>query len=183
VNDKDQKLLWEAYESSVNEEWDEHDERDDAHSRAGLSPFSSTHEDEGWPAADTIDAHGEEVITSAVEFLDKELLHPKVTAFADIHHDLKNDVAGWVINDLQKSDKLGKYLDYEAHAEERMALKDAVEDFLTNHFDELIDAAEDKAVERGDKPPADYGADEFPQEGPEDGPITIRPHGHWRDPS
>ena len=33
MNDKDQKLLWEAYQSSMNEGWDEDDERDAAHSR------------------------------------------------------------------------------------------------------------------------------------------------------
>ena len=67
--------MWDLYKkhSLLNE--DEDDDHDEAHSTAGLAPFSSTHEAEGWPPEDTIDFHGELVIKAAAEYLGAELLH------------------------------------------------------------------------------------------------------------
>ena len=149
--------IWTAYGKCkpITESLDD----DKAHSTAGLSPFSNTHEQEGWPAADTIEMWGDIVIKSAGDFLDTELLHPKITNFDDIHPDLREDLPGMVIDALQKDGKLGKYLDYDDYTDERQELKDAITSYLYDHFDELVDVAEDNAVAKGDRPPLDSGVE------------------------
>jgi hypothetical protein len=159
-----QKVFGGVTEQQVQEEidWDEDDERDHAHSTAGLAPFSSE-EDAGWTPEETIDWHSDDVIKAGAEWLDQELLDAKVNSLEDIHPDLLDDLAGMVIHDMQKAGKLPKRLDYNEYLDERDEYKEAIEDHLGKHFDEMVDHAEDKAVDRGDRPPADYGVDEFPE--------------------
>ncbi len=149
--------IWESYGNiePIKEDID----WEKAHSTAGLAPFSNTHEQEGWPAADTIDFYGDIVIKAAGDFLDTELLHPKVTNLDDIHPDLREDLPATVIDALQKDGKLGKYLDYDDYADERQEIKDAITSYLYDHFDELVDVAEDNAVAKGDRPPLDSGVE------------------------
>jgi hypothetical protein len=149
--------------ATVKEEYDDEIERDDhARSTAGLASFSSE-EDAGWSADEVIDWHSKDVIAAGAEWLDQELLDAKVNSLEDIHPDLLDDLAGMVIHDMQKAGKLPKRLDYNEYLDERDEYKQAIEDHLGMHFDEMVDHAEDKAVARGDRPPADYGVDEFPE--------------------
>ena len=144
---------------TVEEDYDPDFERDEAHSTAGLAPFSSSEEGDGWSPAETIDWHSEDVIKAGADYLGQDLLDPKVNTIDDIHDDQMDDLAGMVIDKMQKAGQLGKHLDYDQYMEERDEYKEAIEDHLTKHFDEMVDIAEDKAVERGDRPPLDSGVD------------------------
>jgi hypothetical protein len=143
-------------ESTVNEEWDEEFEN-----RQRM--IHNSRDEEGWDPDETVEWHGDAVIKAAADFLDNELLHDKVNSLDDIHPDLRDDLAAMVIHDLQRQGHLPKRLDYNDHLSERDEYKEAIEEFLADHFEEMVDHAEDKAVERGDRPPADYGASEFPE--------------------
>ena len=163
MKDDDQKIMWEAYEQSLNKEWDEHDQRD---KMEHMSRDYST-----WSAEDTIEWYGEEVMHIAVEFLDKDLVHPKVTSYEDIHDDLKNDLAGYVVHELQKKDKLPKRLDYHEHEDEYMHLKNAIEKYIAKHFQELVDLAGEQGIEHD---PSDVGHRGYDQEPPAVDPASPR---------
>jgi hypothetical protein len=149
---------------TVKEEYDEDFERDEAHSTAGLAPFSSSEEGDGWSPAETIEWHSKDVIKAGADYLGQDLLDPKVNTIDDIHDDQMDDLAGMVIDKMQKAGQLGKHLDYDQYMDERDEYKEAIEDHLTKHFDEMIDIAEDKAVERGDRPPLDSGVDDLDED-------------------
>jgi hypothetical protein len=106
--------------------------------------------------------HATAVLRAAADFLGDELNHYKVNDFDDIHKDLRDKIAAMVIHDLQKQGILFRRLDWSEHTDEREETKQAIESYLRDNFEQLMDVAEDCAVERGDKPPADFGIDEFP---------------------
>jgi hypothetical protein len=178
--------IWESYSKCkpINEEWDEIDQDDKARSTAGLSSFSSTHEDEGWPADEIIKFHGQSVIQAAAEYLETDLLNPKVNSLQDIHPDARDGIPGEVIDKLQKLGELPKRLDWNEHADERDEIKDAITSFLTDRFDEIVDAADQISVDRGDRPPLDSGIDEYPHMagGPDVEGITSVPAGEALPP-
>ena len=144
MKDKDQNLINETYYNKVVKAIRKENEHDDldfdkAHHRAGLAPFSSTHEGEGWPASDTLDTHSDIVFAAAIDLLGDEL--HQVNKYEDIHPDFKTDLPGTVIGALQDEKKLMQDIDYEEHLL-------AVHDYLEANFEELKDYADDKASER-----------------------------------
>ena len=134
--------------NTVNEEWTEDDQRDKME--------HNSRDNSSWSAMETIEWHGNEVVAAGADFLDQELLHPKVNKLEDVHQDLLDDLAGMVIHDMQKSGNLPNRLDYNDYLDERDEYKAAIEDYLDRHFDEMVDIAEDRAVERGDRTPSDW---------------------------
>mgnify|MGYP003662466226 CR=1 FL=1 len=168
MKDDDQKIMWEAYEQSLNE----NDLDDDkAHDRAGLAPFSNTDEAEGWSAEETIDWLGPEVMEFAVDFLGSDLSHPKVTSFEDIDDFMREETISWVVNELQKTDNLPKRLDYTEHEDELNHLKNAIEMYLAKHFKELVDLAGEKGHTHD---PSDVGHRGYAQEPPAVNPASPR---------
>jgi hypothetical protein len=142
---KENDLIAEAYSRLSEDHHDDEIERDDhARSTAGLSPFSSTHEDDGWPVTDTVEFHSDDIIELAAEFIGKDMFHPKVNQWGDLFEDIRDDVGGWIIHELQKKGVLGKHLDYTAHEDEYEEMKAGVDGFLENHFEEIRDKFEDK---------------------------------------
>ena len=141
---KDQQLMWESYNNSriLKEDLDD----DKAHSRAGLAPFSSTHEDEGWPAEDVLEYNKELIFDVVGEWLQEEL--PNANTYYDVHEDYRNDVPGEVINRLQQADQLMHDIDYDEYDR-------AIHEFMDKNFEELKDHVEDKQVASGARPPAD----------------------------
>jgi hypothetical protein len=140
-------------ESTVNEQ--EYEEREPFLGPFGQQRSRDEDESEGWTAEETVEWHSQDVIAAGADFLDQELLDPKVNSLDDVHQDLVDDLAGMVIHQLQKDGKLPKRLDYNDYIDERDEYKSAIEDHLGKHFDEMVDLAEDKAVERGDRPALD----------------------------
>ena len=136
---KENDLIAEAYTQVHTEDLDD----DKAHSRAGLAPFSSTEEDDGWSATETVEFHCDEIVKIAAEFMGDELSHHKVNQYEDVHSDLRDDVSGWVINELQKQGKLPRRLDYEEAAQELLELKSAIDDKLHMKFDDMRDVYND----------------------------------------
>ena len=121
---KENDLIAEAYTQVHTEDLDD----DKAHSRAGLAPFSSTEEDDGWSATETVEFHCDEIVKIAAEFMGDELSHHKVNQYEDVHSDLRDDVSGWVINELQKQGKLPRRLDYEEAAMKFDDMRDVYND-------------------------------------------------------
>jgi hypothetical protein len=137
-------------ESTVNEQ--EYEEREPF-----LGPFRQQRsrdedESEGWTAEETVEWHSQDVIAAGADFLDQELLDPKVNSLDDVHQDLVDDLAGMVIHRMQKDGNLPKRLDYNDYLDERDEYKTAIEAHLGQHFDEMVDLADKKAIKRGDRP-------------------------------
>lgn len=138
MKDRDQQLIWEAYGFSEDD--------DKAASRAGLAPFSSSHEQEGWPAMDTIEFHGDVVIDLAIDWLDDELL--SADSYMSIDDDMRADLPSMVIDGLQKKKILMNHLDYNEHEDERREHEDAIHEYLDKNFS-VMKARATKKLPRG----------------------------------
>lgn len=108
--------------------------------------------------SETIESHGEDILRAAADFLDDELRHYKVNQFDDIQADLRDDVAAMVIHELQKQGKLPRRLDWNEHEHERMDVKDSIEMFLKQNFQDLVTMGDSRGEEKetiSHEPPMD----------------------------
>ena len=127
------------------------------HKKVSQALNEDLHDDR--PSDGTIDIHGTAVLQSAASYLYSDLIHNKVQRWEDLVKDAQVDVIPQVISDLQKQGALMRGLDYGEMADEREEVRQSVERYLMSNFDELIDVAEEMAVEKGDRAAADSGID------------------------
>lgn len=151
MKDKDQQLIWESYRGPnpdiANEEWTEDDQRDKME--------HMSRDEEGWPVEDHLDVKDEIIFKAAAEYLSGYDRIPE--RYDDLGDDGKNEMIDAVTNALHDDDRY--FHQYTDDEEDHRNVRELIDNMLFKKFDELIDTVEDRAVERGDRPPLDSGVD------------------------